>query len=87
MLSASLARNSTSRPIETRLSRTFEVRSPLRPIVLQDVAIGDRAVGAAPSGSKMSCETLVDVGADALENIGGAVDHGVEQVHHDRSRR
>ena len=29
----------------------------------------------------MSCETLVDIGAGAFENIGGAVDHGVEQVH------
>ena len=27
---------------------------------------------------------MVDLGADALENVGGAVDHGVEQVHQHR---
>ena len=38
-------------------------------------------VRAAPSGSKMSWLTCVDVAAGALQNIGVAVDHRVEQFH------
>src|SRR5713101_5892702 len=53
--STAAATNVTTRPIETRLSRTLEVRSPLRPIAIRMSEYRVAwPVRAAPSGSKIS---------------------------------
>jgi len=68
-----LARNKSSRPIETRLSRTFQVRSPDR---LEDVLVGQRLGGGL--GLEDIVRHPVDLHADALQDVGGAIDDGVE---------
>ena len=80
MPSASLARNSSRRPIDTRLSRTFEVRSPLRPIVL---SMSGRIDARRPLAVRLedSCDTWSTSTPMRSRMIGGAVDHGIEQIH------
>jgi len=57
----------------------LEVKSPLRPIAIRIWEYRLAWPWRSLSGSKMG--DLIDLGAGALQNVGAAVDHRVQQFH------
>jgi hypothetical protein len=71
----------TTRPIETRLSRIFEVKIPLAADRDQDLGVSLGLAVARAFGLEDVVGDLIDLGAGALQNVGAAVDHRVQQFH------
>ena len=51
---------------------------------LEDVVVASGAIAALVFRLENVVRNLIDLGADALQDIGGPVDDGIEQIHHDR---
>ena len=71
----------------TRLSRAFEIRSPSMPmrwiIPCRSRLLGRRAVGARED----QVRDRIEIDLDALEQVGDALDEGLEQPGEQRGRR